>query len=136
MPLSKSLKKPLRKNGCSVIIHAESSNDQQLLELLDGDDGARYIGEFAIGLNPYVNRVMNDIAFDEKINGSIHFALGDAYEEANNGNKSAIHWDIVLLLKPEFGGGEIYFDDDVLVSKDGRFFVESLIALNPENLRD
>jgi aminopeptidase len=117
------------------IMNVSSSNNQPLLELLDSDEGARYIGEFAIGLNPYINKVMNDIAFDEKINGSIHLALGDAYEEADNGNKSTIHWDIVLLLKPEFGGGEIYFDD-VLVSKDGRFVIESLYSLNPENLRE
>lgn len=117
------------------IVKASSSNDHQLMELLDSDEGARFIGEFAIGLNPYINQVMNDVAFDEKINGSIHFALGEAYEEADNGNKSSIHWDIVLLLKPEFGGGEIYFDD-VLVSKDGRFVVPALAGLNPENLRD
>ncbi len=102
-------------------------------KLLDMDEGARFIGEFAIGINPYINQIMNDIAFDEKINGSIHFALGEAYENADNGNKSAIHWDIVLLLKPEFGGGEIYFDD-VLISKDGRFVVEELVGLNVENL--
>ncbi|MDO3408167.1 aminopeptidase [Saccharibacillus sp. CPCC 101409] len=115
------------------IVSCRSDNDIKLNELLDTDEGARYIGEFALGVNPYVNRVMNDIGFDEKINGSIHFALGKAYDNADNGNSSAIHWDIVLLLKEEFGGGEIYFDD-VLVSKNGRFVVEELSGLNPEML--
>ncbi|UOE94558.1 aminopeptidase [Alkalihalobacillus sp. LMS39] len=112
----------------------DCTNDQRLIDLLDSDEGSRYLGEFAIGLNPHINNIMNDIGFDEKINGSVHFALGDAYEDADNGNKSSIHWDIVLLLKPEFGGGEIYFDDR-LISKDGRFVVEELLGLNPEALR-
>ncbi|AWB46840.1 aminopeptidase [Paenibacillus sp. CAA11] len=110
-----------------------SDDNKKLTELLDSDEGARFIGEFAIGVNPYINEIMNDVGFDEKINGSIHFALGEAYEDADNGNKSVIHWDIVLMLKPEFGGGEIYFDD-VLISKDGRFVHEALLGLNPENL--
>ena len=116
------------------IIDCQSDNNQKLNELLDSDEGARYIGEFAIGINPYIDQIMNDIGFDEKINGSLHLALGEAYEVADNGNKSSIHWDIVLMLKPEFGGGEIHFDD-VLISKDGRFVVESLDGLNPENLK-
>ncbi|WP_456272316.1 aminopeptidase [Bacillus sp. AK031] len=116
------------------ITSCQSDNTQKLTELLDSDEGARYIGEFAIGVNPYIDHIMNDIGFDEKINGSLHLAIGEAYEVADNGNKSSIHWDIVLMLKPEFGGGEIYFDD-VLISKDGRFVVESLAGLNPENLK-
>ncbi|OWR30800.1 aminopeptidase [Saccharibacillus sp. O23] len=115
------------------VVSCRSDNGTKLQELLDTDEGSRYIGEFAIGTNPYVNRVMNDIGFDEKINGSIHFALGQAYENADNGNASDIHWDIVLLMKEEFGGGEIYFDD-VLISKNGRFVLDSLSGLNPENL--
>ncbi|RIW29042.1 aminopeptidase [Bacillus salacetis] len=117
------------------IINCQSDNNESLNELLDSDEGARYIGEFALGVNPYINTIMNDIGFDEKINGSLHLALGEAYEVADNGNKSSIHWDIVLMLKPEFGGGEIFFDD-VLISKDGRFVAESLAGLNPENLID
>ena len=115
------------------IVSCSSDNPVKLNELLDTDEGSRFIGEFAIGTNPYVNRVMNDIGFDEKINGSIHFALGQAYENADNGNVSDIHWDIVLLMKKEFGGGDIYFDD-VLVSRDGRFVLDTLLGLNPENL--
>ncbi|HZG57188.1 aminopeptidase [Paenibacillus sp.] len=117
------------------IVSFESDNDARLQDILEIDEGARYVGEFAIGVNPYVDRVMNDIGFDEKISGSVHFALGDAYEECDNGNRSMIHWDIVLLLGKEHGGGEIYFDD-VLISKDGRFVVEPLLPLNPERLME
>lgn len=116
------------------IIDCKSDNNKRLNELLDTDEGARFIGEFAIGVNPFINKIMNDVGFDEKINGSIHLAIGEAYEVADNGNKSSIHWDIVLMLKEEFGGGEIYFDD-VLISKDGRFIIEELAGLNPENLK-
>ena len=76
---------------------------------------------------------MGDTLFDEKIAGSIHFTPGNCYEDADNGNHSAIHWDLVLIQTPEYGGGEIYFDD-VLVRKDGRFVLPELAALNPENL--
>ncbi|TLS49605.1 aminopeptidase [Paenibacillus antri] len=115
------------------IVEASSDNDAKLFDILDVDEGARYVGEFAIGVNPYVDRIMNDVGFDEKISGSVHFALGNAYEECDNGNRSMIHWDIVLLLRPEHGGGEIYFDD-ALIGKDGRFVVDELLALNPERL--
>ncbi|WP_309120637.1 aminopeptidase [Paenibacillus sp.] len=115
------------------VVEASSDNDAKLFDILDVDEGARYVGEFAIGVNPYVDRIMNDVGFDEKISGSVHFALGNAYEECDNGNRSMIHWDIVLLLRAEHGGGEIYFDD-VLIGKDGRFVVDELLALNPERL--
>lgn len=115
------------------IVDCRSDNEAKLNELLNTDEGARHIGEFAIGVNPHIDRIMNDIGFDEKINGSIHFALGQAYENADNQNRSDIHWDIVLLMKPEYGGGEIYFDD-TLISKDGLFVLDSLKGLNPENL--
>ncbi|WP_113926931.1 aminopeptidase [Bacillus sp. P14.5] len=115
------------------ITDCESDNNKKLIELLDSDEGARFIGEFALGINPHINQIMNDIGFDEKINGSLHLALGEAYDAADNGNKSSIHWDIVLMMKPEFGGGEIFFDD-VLISKDGRFVIDSLAGLNAEEL--
>ncbi|MBR2275572.1 MAG: aminopeptidase, partial [Lachnospiraceae bacterium] len=101
---------------------------------LDTDEGARYVGEFAIGVNPYVLKPMKDILFDEKICGSIHFTPGNCYDEAPNGNHSAIHCDLVWIQRPEYGGGEIYFDD-VLVRKDGLFVVDELKGLNPENLK-
>ena len=84
-------------------------------------------------MNPYVINPMKDILFDEKIKGSIHFTPGSCYDEAPNGNNSAIHWDLVLIQTPEYGGGEIYFDD-VLIRKDGRFVIPELECLNPENL--
>ena len=92
------------------------------------------MGEFAIGVNPYVTKPMNNILFDEKIMGSIHFTPGECYDDAPNGNSSAIHWDLVLIQTPEYGGGEIYFDD-VLIRKDGRFILPELLCLNPENLK-
>lgn len=92
------------------------------------------MGEFAIGVNPYITKPMNNILFDEKIARSIHFTPGNCYEDAPNGNKSAIHWDLVLIMTPEYGGGEIWFDD-VLIRKDGRFLLPELECLNPENLK-
>ena len=120
------------KNG--KIIEATSTNSTKLNEVLDADEGARYVGEFAIGFNPYCIKPMKDILFDEKIAGSIHFTPGGSYDEASNGNKSAIHWDMVLRQTPECGGGELYFDS-MLVRKDGRFVTDDLLGLNPERLK-
>jgi len=117
------------------IVEATSSDTKKLNEILDTDEGARYVGEFAIGVNPYILEPMKDILFDEKICGSLHFTPGQAYEGiADNGNRSAVHWDMVLIQRPEYGGGEIYFDD-VLIRKDGLFVLPELEALNPENLK-
>ena len=115
------------------IIKATSNKTKELNEILDTDDGSRYIGEFALGLNPYIVKPIGDTLFDEKIRGSFHFTPGDSLEESNNGNRSSIHWDIVNIQTPEYGGGEIWFDD-VLVRKDGVFVLEELQPLNPENL--
>lgn len=120
------------KNG--KIINATSNKTKEMNEILDTDEGSRYIGEFALGLNPYVEKVICDTLFDEKIKGSFHFTPGEALEKSDNGNKSAIHWDIVNIQTPEYGGGEIYFDD-VLIRKDGRFVLKELYQLNPENLK-
>lgn len=116
------------------IIHATSNNTKRINELLDTDDGARYIGEFAIGVNPFILEPMKDTLFDEKIAGSFHFTPGAAYEDAYNGNDSALHWDLVMIQRPEYGGGEIWFDD-VLIRKDGLFVLPELFCLNPENLK-
>ncbi len=116
------------------IIEATSNETEKLNKFLDTDEGARYTGEFAIGLNPYITRPMKDGLFDEKIMGSFHITPGKCYEEASNGNKSALHWDMIVIQTPEYGGGEIYFDD-VLIRKDGRFTIDSLKGLNPENLK-
>jgi len=119
------------KNG--KVVEATSSDTEGMNAILDTDEGARYVGEFAIGVNPFVNQAMLDTLFDEKIAGSIHFTPGNAYKEADNGNKSTVHWDLVLVQTPEWGGGKIYFDG-VLVRKDGLFVVDELKGLNPENL--
>jgi aminopeptidase len=117
------------------IVEATANDSTRLNAILDTDEGARYIGEFALGFHPYVEEAMDDILFDEKIAGSLHFTPGNAYEnEADNGNRSAIHWDLVLIQRPEKGGGEIYFDD-VLIRKDGKFVHPAFTGLNPENLR-
>ncbi|MCX8155851.1 MAG: aminopeptidase [Verrucomicrobiae bacterium] len=120
------------KNG--KIINATGSDTQRLNEILDTDAGARYIGEFALGFNPYILNPMCDILFDEKIAGSLHFTPGQAYEIADNGNRSAVHWDMVLIQRPEWGGGEIWFDGE-LIRKDGLFVPKDLQGLNPDNLK-
>lgn len=116
------------------IVQASANNNKKLNEILDTDEGARYVGEFAIGFNPYITSPMLDILFDEKIAGSFHFTPGKAYEEADNGNRSNIHWDMVLIQTPEYGGGAIYFDGK-LIRKDGKFVLPELEGLNPENLK-
>jgi aminopeptidase len=105
----------------------------RLNEILDRDAGGRYLGEFAIGFHPHILHPMRDILFDEKIAGSFHMALGNSYDDAFNGNKSAIHWDLVCIQRPECGGGTIEFDGRV-IRREGRFVIKSLEGLNPENL--
>ncbi len=116
------------------VVKAEANNTERINKVFDTDEGARYTGEFALGVNPYILSPMKDGLFDEKIMGSFHFAFGKCYEEAPNGNKSAIHWDLVCIQTPEYGGGEVFFDN-ILIRKDGRFVVEELKCLNPENLK-
>ncbi len=116
------------------IVEAVANDSEKINAVLDSDEGARYIGEFAIGVNPYILNPMKNTLFDEKIMGSFHFTPGNAYENADNGNSSAIHWDLVSIQTAEYGGGSLYFDD-ILVRKDGRFVTEELQVLNPENLR-
>ena len=120
------------KNG--KVVDATSSNTKRLNEILDTDAGARYTGEFSLGFNPYILNPMCDILFDEKIAGSLHLTPGQAYEDCDNGNRSAVHWDMVLIQRPEWGGGEIWFDGE-LIRKNGKFVPKDLRALNPENLR-
>jgi len=114
------------------IINATANNTEKINHVLDTDEGSRYIGEFAIGNNPFITKPMKNTLFDEKITGSIHFTPGNAYDSSFNGNRSAVHWDLVLIQTPEFGGGEMYFDD-VLVRKDGLYVIDELKCLNPEN---
>jgi aminopeptidase len=119
------------------IVQATSTRGTEvtLNQILDTDEGARYVGEFSLGFNPYVLHPMKDILFDEKIAGSFHFTPGGAYDEAFNGNRSGVHWDMVFIQRPEFGGGGVYFDD-VLVRRDGLFVPEDLLPLNPDNLKN
>jgi len=115
------------------IVKASGNNTEKLNEILDSDEGARYIGEFSLGFNPYILHPMRDILFDEKIAGSFHFTPGQAYEGGGNGNKSRIHWDMVNIQRPDYGGGEVWFDGK-LIRKDGLFVVPALKKLNPEYL--
>ncbi len=117
------------------IVKATANNTEKINKVFDTDEGARYVGEFALGVNPYITKPMKDILFDEKIKGSFHFTPGAAYEECNNGNSSAIHWDLVNIQTPEYGGGEIWFDG-VLVRKDGIFTLKELDVLNPDKLNN
>jgi len=115
------------RNG--KVVDATSNETKKLNKILDSDPGARYIGEFSLGLNPRVLQPMRDILFDEKIAGSFHLTPGQAYEEADNGNRSQVHWDMVSIQRPDYGGGEIYFDGK-LIRRDGKFLLQPLQSLN------
>ena len=115
------------------VIKAAANHTKELNEILDTDAGARFIGEFSLGFNPHILHPMRDILFDEKIAGSFHFTPGQAYEVAGNGNKSAIHWDMVCIQRKDYGGGEVWFDGK-LIRKDGIFLPPALQALNPNRL--
>ncbi|MBL8967423.1 MAG: aminopeptidase [Spirochaetaceae bacterium] len=116
------------------IVKATANDSARINKVLDIDEGARYVGEFAIGVNPFVTKPMKETLFDEKIAGSIHFTPGNSYDDCFNGNRSALHWDLVLIQTPEWGGGEIWFDGR-LVRKDGVFVVPELEGLNPDRLK-
>jgi len=107
-----------------------AGESKRLNEILDTDEGARYIGEFSLGVNYNVQQAILDTLFDEKIGGSLHFTPGNAYTTADNGNRSGVHWDLILSQRPDDGGGEVWFDDE-LIRKDGRFVPEDLQGLNP-----
>jgi aminopeptidase len=116
------------------IVNATANDTQRINKVFDMDEGARYVGEFAFGVNPYITEPVQDTLFDEKIAGSFHFTPGHCYDECNNGNKSALHWDLVCIQRPEYGGGEIWLDD-VLIRKDGLFVTDDLLCLNPSALK-
>ncbi len=115
------------------IVEATASDTPGLIAILDSDAGARFIGEWSLGFNPFIQEPMRDILFDEKIAGSFHLTPGNAYEVADNGNRSEVHWDMVLIQRPEYGGGEIAFDGEV-IRRDGLFVPDDLQGLNPERL--
>lgn len=116
------------------VVRARANDTKRINHVLDTDEGARYVGEFAIGVNPYIEKPMRDTLFDEKIKGSFHFTPGNAYDDCFNGNRSAIHWDLVCIQTKPYGGGEIYFDGQ-LIRKNGEFVPEDLQVLNPKNLK-
>jgi len=131
------------KDGKIIEATADGAGTEAINAVLDRvseeKPGARFIGEFALGFNPYIKKTVGETLFDEKIMGSFHFTPGDAYQDCpmfsgvDNGNRALIHWDLVSIQTPEYGGGEIYFDD-VLIRKDGLFVLDELKGLNPENL--
>jgi len=123
----------LRFSKGKIIEATAGQKTRELEEIFSSDEGARYIGEFALGLNPHLKHPMRDILFDEKIAGSFHFTPGQAYAVADNGNRSQIHWDLVNLQARAQGGGRIFFDGK-LVREDGRFVRKDLAGLNPERL--
>ncbi len=118
------------ENGKIVKATCDEDNEK-LNEIFDTDEGARYVGEFSLGFNPKILYPMGDILYDEKILGSLHFTPGTCYADCDNGNNSSVHWDMVLIQREDFGGGEIYFDD-VLIRKDGKFILDNLKQLNYE----
>lgn len=117
------------KEGKVISALCENGNLNKLIEILNEDDGSRYVGEFAFGLNPKITKAIGDPLFDEKIIGSIHIALGNSIPFSDNGNSSSIHWDLVKILRKEYGGGEIFFDDELIV-KDGKFVENELKYFN------
>ena len=121
------------RKGKIVESTCAGGDPDKLRAILDPDEGARRVGEFAFGVNPHITEAMLDILFDEKIGGSIHFTPGNAYATCDNGNRSGLHWDLVLIQTPAHGGGTIAFDG-VVIRKDGRFVLPELEGLNPEAL--
>src|SRR5256884_5763188 len=115
------------------VVKATSNQTKKLNDILDADVGARYIGEFSLGFNPHILHPMRDILFDEKIAGSFHFTPGQAYETADNGNRSQVHWDMVNIQRREYGGGEDHFDGK-LIRKKGEFVGSSLQSFNRAKL--
>ncbi len=115
------------------VVDFNCNNNAEFERILNLDEGSRYVGEFALGINPYVTKSMNDILFDEKMCGSLHMALGCSYDDCDNTNKSVLHWDLILNQTDSFGGGEIWFDN-VKIRENGVFILPELVDLNPENL--
>ncbi|MBI5872884.1 MAG: aminopeptidase [Candidatus Omnitrophica bacterium] len=114
------------KDGKIIKAMCTGGSNSELNKIFDSDKGARYVGEFAFGLNKNIKQPIKNILFDEKIIGSMHFTPGQAYKVADNGNRSSIHWDLVKILR---GDGEVYLDGK-LIQKDGKFVVKELKALN------
>jgi aminopeptidase len=109
------------------VVHAEAGNGNEFLQsLLDMDAGARILGEVAFGLNYEIDRFTRDILFDEKIGGTMHFALGSSFKKLGGQNESGLHWDMICDLRDD---GEVYADGE-LVWKAGSFLREPSVALS------
>ena len=119
------------EEGRSVRATCEAGDEVRLNRIFQADEGASYVGEWSLGYNPKIQKPMRDILFDEKIAGSFHLTPGNAYDEADNGNRSKIHWDLVQIQTPEYGGGTVSFDGRPL-RVDGKFVDEELSPLDPE----
>lgn len=117
------------RDGCIVKAKCDGNTDE-LIKILDTDEGARYIGEFSLGVNNRIKKPIGNTLFDEKIGGSFHLTPGNAYKKCFNGNKSSIHWDLICIQNPEYGGGEIKFDG-LTIRRDGKFISDELASLNP-----
>lgn len=106
------------ENGKVVHATAEKGEDF-FLKMINQDEGARFLGEVAFGLNDMIRDVTGNILFDEKIGGSIHMALGSSYPETGGKNKSGLHWDIIKNMK---NGSKVYADGE-LIYEDGKFLI-------------
>lgn len=109
----------LRFEGGRVVEASARQNEEFLLRMLDADEGARRLGEFSFGTNPRITRFTAEVAYDEKIGGTIHMAVGASIPESGGVNRSGVHWDMVCDLRQ---GGEVYADGELFL-KDGRFVV-------------
>jgi aminopeptidase len=110
----------LRFEGGVVVDASAEANESYLIATLDTDAGARRLGELGIGCNPGITRYMRNTLFDEKMNGTVHLALGNSYTDLGGVNHSAIHWDIVKDLRPQGSRLEL---DGVVVQQDGAWLV-------------
>jgi aminopeptidase len=103
-----------------VVDASAETNEAYLIETLDTDEGSRRLGEVGIGCNPGITRYMRNTLFDEKMNGTVHLALGNSYTDLGGVNESAIHWDLVKDLRPQGSRIEL---DGVVVQRDGGWLV-------------
>jgi aminopeptidase len=100
----------LRFQDGRVVDASAAKNEAFLISVLDTDDGARYLGEFAFGTNHGIDRFTKSILFDEKIGGTIHMAVGSGYPETGSKNVSAVHWDMICDMRD---GGRVWVDGEL-----------------------
>jgi aminopeptidase len=117
--------------GRIVAADCAGGDAKKLQRIFEADEGAAYVGEWSLGCNPRILHPMRDVLFDEKIAGSFHLTPGNAYDEADNGNRSKIHWDLVQIQRTDYGGGTIQFDGRP-IRVDGLFVPDELKVLDPE----